>query len=145
MILNFKCTNIFACVKRCVSLLIIHCDVAWYNVEYWPRHSFDLCNNRSRVVFNSSSLWNCLNQCYLTDFSWNFLICQFSQKRSLPALPLRTTVLFRILCWIYVLFFSFSTFMTVIHYLAGVWLYVRQLIIFFYNAYLTFLIKTVCN
>ena len=57
MILNFKCTDFFTvCQKeRCVSLLIIHCDVAWYNVEWWPRHSFDLCNNRGRILNNELS------------------------------------------------------------------------------------------
>ena len=52
MILNFKCTDFFTlCQKdRCVSLLIIHCDVAWYIVELWPRHSFDLCNNFGILV-----------------------------------------------------------------------------------------------
>ena len=35
MILNFKCTDFFTlCQKeKCVSLLIIHCDVVWNNVE----------------------------------------------------------------------------------------------------------------
>ena len=52
MILSFKRTDFFTLCpeKSCVSLLIIHFDLAWYIVEYWPRHFFDHFNNGVRIL-----------------------------------------------------------------------------------------------
>ena len=55
MIINFKCTDFFTlCQKEnCVSLLIFHCCVALYIVEWWPQHSFDLCNIHGWILIKA--------------------------------------------------------------------------------------------
>ena len=55
MILTFKCTDFFTlCQKEnCVSLFIFHCGLAWYIVEWWPQHSFDLCNIHGWILMQA--------------------------------------------------------------------------------------------
>ena len=54
MIFIIKLLDSFLCCKKesWVFLLITHCDVAWYILEWWLWHSFDLCNNHGRMQNN---------------------------------------------------------------------------------------------
>ena len=49
---NLKHTGFLVLLQkqRCVSLLIPHCDVAWYIVEKWLWHLFDLFNYHGRII-----------------------------------------------------------------------------------------------